>query len=79
MLSLFTVSASFTYEPSMDVTNPETIHGQIDYDFGIYGNWIEQRNAWPTGDSDMVSSTTCCTGLAGVGNVSIITYVCINF
>jgi len=37
ILSLLTVSVSFSYVPSLEVTNPEGIHGQISYEFGIYG------------------------------------------
>lgn len=37
ILSLLTVSASFAYIPSLEVTKPETIHGKISYEFGIYG------------------------------------------
>jgi hypothetical protein len=37
ILSLLMVSASFSYIPSLEVTNPEITHGQISYEFGIYG------------------------------------------
>lgn len=37
ILSLLLVSISFSYIPSMEVTDPEVKHGQYGYELGLYG------------------------------------------
>jgi hypothetical protein len=37
ILSLLTVSASFSYKPSLEVDHPEATQGQISYEFGNFG------------------------------------------
>jgi hypothetical protein len=33
------VSASFSYIPSLEVTNPEVKQGLVSNEFGVYGKW----------------------------------------
>jgi hypothetical protein len=37
IVSLLTVSISFSYDPSLDENVPEAQHGQYGYELGIYG------------------------------------------
>jgi hypothetical protein len=41
MLSLLSVSISFSYFPSIEETDPEAKHDQYGYELGVYGKCTE--------------------------------------
>jgi hypothetical protein len=60
VLSLLTVSVSFSYNPSLEVTIPEADHGQYGYELGLNGKLINAglyRRTYPVECIGTVSGT----------------------